>query len=231
LISSIAALLGAVLASPPAAAEPLRYDNPTLHYSLTAPEGWVRMPDEVIGSRGHPDGEPNDIPPVAAFQEPHDSWFHVPALVISHFPEPGRRPRDIFEELSRDYGGQSGKAVVHDDKRGVVLVAERTVSEEGREIQRVAVFKPAKAALLHLDFYLPVGDRPPYLDPTILQVLDSVRFEPGFEMRDLAPGESVPLSEDLRRVLREKPHLAVLAVLGLLGLLGGIVASRRRPKR
>jgi hypothetical protein len=103
-------------------------------------------------------------------------------------------------------------------------------SEEGREIQRVAVFKPATLALLHLDFYLPVSERPPHLEPAILQVVDSVRFEPGFEMRDLAPGESLPLGEDLERALRERPHLVVISILGLLGLLGGIVASRRKPK-
>src|SRR5262245_16005717 len=88
-----------------AAAEPLRYENPALHYSLTVPDGWVRMPDDVLASRGQEGGGSADVPaPVAAFQQPADSWFHVPALVITHFPEKGRRPKDIFEELNHTAG-------------------------------------------------------------------------------------------------------------------------------
>ena len=67
----------------------------------------------------------------AAFQAPDDSWFHVPALVITHFPDRGRRPKDLFEELSHDSGiGKNGKVVVYDDKRGFVTVYERILQAQ-----------------------------------------------------------------------------------------------------
>lgn len=68
------------------------------------------------------------------------------------------------------------------------------------------------------------------LDPTVLQVLDSVRFEPGFAMKDLAPGESPPLAEELKKLLRERPSTGLMLVLGVVGMLGGILASWRKRK-
>lgn len=126
------------------AAEPLQYENPTLHYSLTMPDGWVRMPDDVLASRGQEGSGSADGPvPVAGFQQPADSWFQVPALVITHFPDKGRRPKDLFEELSHDAGlGKNGKAVVYDDTRGMVLVRELMPASDGGQINRVAAYKP-----------------------------------------------------------------------------------------
>jgi hypothetical protein len=224
-------ILVAVLVATPAG--PLHYENPALHYSLTVPDGWVSMPEDVLETRGNEGGSPaaGAPAPVAAFQRPAKSWFHVPALVITHMPDAGRRPADVFDELSHDSGiGKNGKSVVYDDKRGMVLVPERMPSSDGGEIQRVAVFKPGKLGLLHLDFYLPVGEMPAYMDPTVLQVLDSVRFEPGFEVKDLAPGETLPLGEDLKQAVRKNPTAVMIGLLGLLGLLGGILGSRRKRK-
>ena len=209
-------------------AESLRYENPALHYSLTVPDGWVRMPDDVLASQKPEGGGP---PAVAAFQAPHESWFHVPALIITHHPDRERRPKDLFEEYGHDPDiGKNGKVIVYDDKRGMVLVPERVPSEEGVEIQTVAAYKPGTEGLLQLDFYFPIGEVPAYLDPMVLQVLDSVRFEEGFAMKDLAPGERAPLAEELKNLLRTRPTIGLVFVLGIAFMTVSVLNARRKRK-
>lgn len=228
------AVLVAGLASVPAERSDtsLQFQSSELHYFLTIPEGWVRLPDDVLASRGHEGGGPSDGPaPVAAFQQPADSWFHVPALVITHFPDKGRRPKDLFEELSHDAGlGKNGKMVVYDDKGGMVLVRELMPSSDGGQIDRVAVFKPGTVGTLHLDFYLPVGDMPAYGDPTLRGVLDTVRFEEGFAVKDLAPGERAPLIEEVTTFLRTRPTTGLMLVLGVVLMATSILNARRKRK-
>jgi hypothetical protein len=228
----VLAILAGLVSTLVVAAEPLRYENPALHYSLTVPDGWVRMPDDVLASRGKEGGGPSDAPaPVAAFQQPADSWFHVPALVITHLPDKGRRPKDIFEELAREGGlGRNGKSISHDDQRGFVTVYERMPSSDGGEIERVAVFKPGTLGTLHLDFYLPKGDLPAYGDQAVLQVLKSVRFEDGFAVNDLAPGERAPLIEEVTSFLRTRPTTGLMFVLGVVLLATSILTARRKRK-
>lgn len=215
------------------AAEPLQYENPALHYSLTVPDGWVRMPDDVLASRGQAVGGPADVPvPVAAFQQPADSWFQAPALVITHFPDKGRRPKDIFEELNRTAGlGKNGRSISHDDERGMVLLRELMPSSDGGQIDRVAVFKPGTQGTLHLDFYLPAGEMPAYGDPMLRGVLDSVRFEEGFAIKDLAPGERAPLLEEVKAFLRTRPTTMLMLVGGVVLMIVSILRNvRRKPK-
>lgn len=224
------AVLVAGLASVPSAssAAPLQFQNPDLHYSLTLPDGWVRMPDDVLASRKPEDPGPA---PVAAFQEPADSWFHVPALVISHRPERWRRPKDLFEEIAREGGlGKNGKSISHDDERGFVTVYERMPASDGGEIERVAVFKPGTLGTLQLDFYLPKGELPGYGDPAVRQVLDSVRFEEGFAVKDLAPGERAPLLEEVTSFLRQRPTTVLMLGLGVVLMITSILTSRRKRK-
>ena len=180
------AVIASALAAAPASG-PSLYTNSDLHYALDVPPGWVSMPQEVLATRGQAGGAPANAPlPVAAFQLPADSWFHVPALVITHFPEKERRPNDLYEELARGRS-LSTHPIAFDASRGMVLLPEEMPSRDGGQIRRVAVFKPGKLGILHLDFYLPMSDMPVTADPIVLKVLDSVHFAPGYEMRDLAP--------------------------------------------
>ncbi len=226
---ALAALVASLAFVPSASsAEPLQFQSPELHYSLTVPDGWVRMPDDVLASR-----EPKEpgSAPVAAFQAPADTWFHVPALVITHHPERWRRPNDLFEELARQGGlGRNGKAITHPDERGFVKVDERMPSSDGGEIERVAAFKPGTLGTLQLDFYLPKGELPAYGDQVVLQVLDSVRFEEGFAVKDLAPGERAPLIEEVTTFLRQRPTTLLMLVLGLVLMVTSILTSRRKRR-
>jgi hypothetical protein len=232
----LAAGFTSVLAAAPAA--PLRYENPEYHYSFTVPEGWVSIPQDVLKTRGQSEGPAFGAPaPVAGFQAPDKSWFHVPAVVVTHLPEHGRRPADIFEELGHDSDiGKNGKTIVYDDRRGAVLVPEQMPSTDGGVIQRVAVFKPGTEGVVHLDFYFPFDNSPlatPELTPSLVQVLNTFRYEPGFAMNDLPPGER-PLWEQARAFWREHPQNLFMILLGILllvfSIVNGVQKAREKKK-
>jgi len=61
-------------------------------------------------------------------------------------------------------------------------------------------------------------------------VLDSVRFEEGFAMKDLAPGERAPLAEELKNLLRTRPTIGLVFVLGIAFMTVSVLNARRKRK-
>ena len=154
-------------------------------------------------------------------------------LVISHIDEPGRTPAEINDELSHDSSlrlGQEGRLLVYDDRRGMIMTTEPASTQGGTSLRRLTVFKPAKLGLVHLDFYLSDALSPVYTEPLVTKVLDSLTFEPGFEMKDVAPGDSSAVLAEIKQKLRANPFLPAMITLGFIGMIGGIV-NKRRSKR
>jgi len=229
-LSPLLLTVGLASALHAAPAEPVRYENPDLHYSFNVPAGWVGMPREVLSSRGGaPGSTPESVPvPAAGFQAPASTWFHVPALVVTNFPDPGKRPKDVYDELRKDSG--PGETVIYDRRYSLVLVLERMPSSDGGEIRRIALFKPGRLGVLHLDFYLPVDESrvEPLADPAIRQVVETLRFDVDFGMKDLGPGEQGSFLEYTRNYYREHPGAVFRMVTGILFFGYFIVWARRR---
>lgn len=228
-MKQIIALFLVAAAASAAAGTSLHYRNDDWHYQFDAPSDWVAIPAATLRDRGFDGGEgAGPAPaPVAGFQAPHESWFHVPAVVITHFPGPAQRPKQVREELARDLHLGAGRSLVHEDHRGMVMVSERVPSSDGGDLRRLAVFRPGVEGVVHIDFYLPPGSMPAWVEPQVRALLDSFHFDEGFATADLAPGESAPLREELGNILRAKPRIAVILGLGILSMMAGIVRRLR----
>ena len=110
------------------------------------------------------------------------------------------------------------------------MTTEPASTQGGTSLRRLTVFKPAKLGLVHLDFYLSDALSPVYTEPLVTKVLDSLTFEPGFEMKDVAPGDSSAVLAEIKQKLRANPFLPAMITLGFIGMIGGIV-NKRRSKR
>lgn len=201
-----------------------------LHYRFSPPQGWHRVPQGVIDEKNVGASAARIV---AAFQPGAPDQLQPPMLVISHIDETGRTPAEINDELSHDSSlrlGQEGRLLVYDDKRGLIMTTEPARTQEGRRLRRLTVFKPAKLGLVHFDFYLSDAESPVYTEPLVTKVLDSLTFEPGFEMQNIAPDKSGAALAEIKQKLRANPFLLAMITLGFIGIIGGIV-TKRPPKR
>jgi len=198
------------------------FHSSDLHYRLTAPPGWIPASEAAIQDSA---ADSIGIRMVAAFQASARESLRPPMLVISHILEPQRTPADINDELSREGGiGQEGRRLVYDERRGVVMTTEPARSQEGKAFRRVTVFKPGKLGIVHLDFYLADSAKPAYIEPIVLDVLDSLRFDSGYEGQP--SGSKKTVVDDILSKLRGNPMLSVSILFGVIGVASGIVRKR-----
>lgn len=201
---------------------PSVFHSPDFHYQLKTPPGWTAVSQVVLDEKNlASDG----MRTVAAFQTGAGD-LNPPMLVISHIDEPGRTLADINDELASDSRltiGKNGQTLIYDEKHGAVMTTESVHSQDGNTYRRLAVFKPGKLGVVHLDFYLGNGTRPVYTEAIVLNALDSFAFDEGY---DGEPNRPKTLLDDVRSKLRGNPLLIGAILLGIVGVTSGLIRRR-----
>lgn len=238
----MAAVLLGLLVLPASALSTERHTDPSLHYGFEVPEGWVRIPDDVlseaVASLVEQTGIRQRLDYRAAFQLESEYYFTYPYLMIQHHAVDSATIRQISSAMSSALSSQAaredlqkladagiargvsmGEPVVDPERRIVLQSIESEVEGVG-PIKALSVMAPGRDGMVQLHFYSEAEDYNKYL-PVFSSVVDTLEFEPGHSYSWTA---AVAKSPGTSRLLQR-------ALIGaLMGALVALWALRRRQK-
>ncbi len=184
----------------------LEYANPESHFSFSIPRNWQQIPSEVIDqvikaalsqiSSENPNFE-------AGFQETADYFIRYPYLLIKSYPA----DRGSISKIAKSFSASnfekaaerlettalirnftSGNPVV-DSKRKMVMIGTNLEVANIGPIRSLTAISPGRESVVEFYFYTRLDE---YEDDLSVfdQILDSFRFESGFEYRDIHPAST-----------------------------------------
>jgi hypothetical protein len=186
-----------LLATTAYAQPPARYENPTLHYSVSIPDGWEEVPrdvlDEVAGLVEQETGITQQRYE-AGFQKAADQWFAYPYVIIQHH----RVGNATFEDLAKAFNAmpvskvldrlkeqdvvsnmQLSGATIDTDRGLILLPVSMEVAEIG-PVRGLSAFKRGREGLVQLSFYARADEFSRYR-ATIATLLSSLTFAQGYD--------------------------------------------------
>lgn len=207
------------------------YRDTELRYSLTLPERWQQIPNDVIQATTNQTAQAAKMPAqefAAGFQKRSGAWFTYPYVLIQNHPVNSATFGQL-SSLMKDLGSDedellpNGQAFVSevgigepvtDSARGIVMVPLKMNVANVGPVRGLMALKPGRLGIAQLSFYAPEGEFEDYaVDLNVF--LDSLQFDKGYEY---SRARAVARGLGVGRILEKG------LVGAILGLLAGLIA-------